>query len=391
MARRLIPLLVPVALLAASCTYESSGTTTTTTVAVEDLPPSTGPADIVIEDQRIEGTAVEIESVTLPSDGWVVVRQDVNGAPGEIIGISEILRQGVIARVPIPFFVPITDDTIVHASIHIDMDRNGVFTYEAPDALIDEIATFANGSVATATANVDLLPPLQPAEVVIEDQQIDGTVVGGVSAVLPAQGFVALMGVDDAGEPGGFLDVTNRLEPGDYEDLEFTPIPALREPSMVWAVVWIDRDEDGNLDPSADAMGVRADGTIAQASALMQVVLVEPSSIDGVDQESEGGSISVGEVVLPSAGFVELLTDDGGPGELIAVSALRVAGTYEDVLFEFDEPLEIGEAGLTLWVRVLIDFDEDGEPSEIDRFGLAEIGGEVAQDSFTVTLPEEEP
>lgn len=124
--------LMALGLVAGACSYESSGITTTTIVDPEDVPPSTGPADLVVEDQRIEGTTMTVESVTMPDDGWVVARIDQGGGPGEIIGISEILRKGVIARVPIPFTLPITENAMIHATVHVDLDRDGAFTYEAP-------------------------------------------------------------------------------------------------------------------------------------------------------------------------------------------------------------------------------------------------------------------
>jgi len=368
-----------------ACSYESSGTTTTTTIDVADLPPSTGPADIVIEDQRIEGTTIEIASVTLPSNGWVVVREDVGGSPGEVIGISDILRQGVIARVPIPFFVPITADTVVHASIHVDLDRDGEFTYEAPDSLIDEIATFANGSIATSIATIELLPPIQPAEALLDEQRTAGVTVTGGSAVLPAPGFVVLMTNAD-GAPGEVLAVSDLLAAGEYDDLEFLPSPALREPGLVFVVIWIDRDENGLFNPQFDAQGVRADGTIAQDSALMQVVPVEPTSITAIDQEGDGTTISISEVVLPAAGFIEVLSSvDGAPGERIAVSGARVGGTFEDVVITLDEPLT---EETVIWVRVIIDFDEDGVASEADLVGLVTVGGAEAQANFTFTIAE---
>ena len=386
MIRRSASLVLLLALVAGACAYESSGTTTTTTIDPLEQPPATGPADIVIEDQRIEGTVVMVESVTLPADGWVVLREDVSGTPGELIGISEILRQGVIANVPIPLFVPITEDTVVHASIHVDMDRDGIFTYEPPDSLVDEIATFANGSVATATALIELLPPLEPAEAIIEDTRSDGTVVEGASAVLPSPGFVALH-ADADGAPGDVITTTGLLPAGAHDELEFTPTPALREPLTVWVVVWIDRDEDGALDVEEDSQGVRPDGTIAQDSATVQVVPIEPSSIAVSDQEGDGTTITIEELVLPSAGFVEILADEGGePGERLDISAARVAGTYEDVVIELDDALE---EETTLWVRVLIDFDEDGEPTDADRIGLVEPDGAAAQEIFTYTIEED--
>ena len=83
MFRRLAPFAALV-LLVAACTYESSGTTTTSVALVEDEPVATGPAGIVAEDQRSEGSSVLIDSLSLPSAGWVVARADNDGSPGEV-------------------------------------------------------------------------------------------------------------------------------------------------------------------------------------------------------------------------------------------------------------------------------------------------------------------
>jgi hypothetical protein len=390
MIRRTALSLVAVALVAASCSYESSGTTTTTFVAPEDIPPSTGPADLVFEDQRIEGTSITIDSVTMPDAGWVVVRVDQGGGPGEIIGISEILRKGVIARVPIPFTIPLTADTTVHATVHVDIDRDGEFTYSAPDALVDEIATFANGNAASVSAAVGLLPPIQPGEATFNEQRTDGTTVVGAAAVIPAPGFIALMS-NVQGEPGEVLDVTELLPAGTVADIEFSPEPALRVSGLVFLVAWVDRDENGLFDPIEDDIAVRADGTLAADSAVISVIPLEPTVITVDDQTGDGSEIVVTSVDFPAAGFVELLFDSGGvPGQRIALSGARVDGLSEDITFELDDPLT-GDAGseLTLWVRVIVDFDEDGTATEADPFGLVGPGGEVATASFTFTFEDD--
>lgn len=174
------------------------------------------------------------------------------------------------------------------------------------------------------------------------------------------------------------------LQAGEYEGIEFTPSPALRVPGIVWVTVWIDRDEDGFFNPEFDAEGVRPDGTIAQESALMQVVPVEPTSVTASDQEGDGESVVVDELVLPAPGFIEILSDiDGAPGERLGVSGARVEGTYEDVAVELDEGL-IDET--VLWIRVIIDFDEDGVPSDGDRIGLIQVGGDEAGVTITYTI-----
>jgi hypothetical protein len=392
MLRRSTLLLTALALVAAGCSYESSGTTTTTVVAPEDLPPSTGPADLVLEDQRVEGTTMAIDSVTMPDAGWVVVRVDQGGGPGEIIGISEILRKGVIARVPIPFFVPLTEATVVHATVHVDIDRDGVFTYEAPDSLVDEIATFANGDAATTSAMIRLLPPIQPGEATLEEQRTDGYSVIGAAAVLPAPGFVALMS-NVQGEPGDILDATDLLPAGTVADIELLPEPPLRISGLVFLVAWVDRDEDGLLDPANDDIAVRADGTLAADSAVVTVIALEPTVITVEDQSGDGTLVRIPSVELPAPGFIELLADaDGVPGERIAITGLRVEGLSDEITFELEDDAALeGEAEeeITLWVRVVIDFDEDAAATDLDPFGLVARGGEVAAASFVYTFEEE--
>ena len=387
MIRRFTISVLGLALIAVACAYESSGTTTTTVVDPEDVPPATGLGDLVLEDQRVEGTFLTVASVTMPDHGWIVVRTDESGGPGEIIGISEILRKGVIARVPVPFFLPITEDTTVHATIHIDLDRDGVFTYEAPDSLIDEIATFANGEAATAVGTIELLPPLQPGEATLDEQRTDGTSVLAAAAVLPSPGFVALMS-NVQGEPGEVLAITELLQVGTVAGIEFDPDPPLRVSGLVFLVVWVDRDEDGLFDPEEDDIAVRVDGTLAAVSAIVMVVPLEPTSISAVDQEGDGTIVTVAELILPGPGFIELLIDAGGaPGERLAITGSRVAGTYADVTIDLEDALT---EETVLWVRTIIDFDEDGTATPDDPLGLIEAAGVVAQTSFTYTIPEEE-
>jgi len=340
-----------------------------------------------LEDQRVEGSSLTIASVTMPDDGWVVVRLDQGGGPGEIIGISDLLRKGVIARVPIPFFLPITGDTVVHATIHVDLDRDGVYTYEAPDSLTDEIATFANGEAATALSTIELLPPLQPGEATLEEQRTDGTSVLAAAAVLPAPGFVALMS-NVQGEPGEVLAITELLPAGTVADILFTPAAPLRVSGLVFLVAWVDRDEDGLFDPAEDDIAVRVDGTLASASAIVTVVPLEPTSISAVDQEGDGTFVSVAELTLPAPGFIELLTDVGGaPGERLELTGSRVAGSYEDITIELEEVLAEDSV---LWVRVIIDFNENGEADPEDPLGLIQLGGSEATASFTYTVPVDE-
>ncbi|MEX0826839.1 MAG: hypothetical protein WD184_08845 [Acidimicrobiia bacterium] len=381
----------PTLLLAAAlvvvpaCAYESSGTTTTVTAAPEDTPPPSAPAEIVALDQQIEGSSVLVESVSLPSPGFVVVRRDAGGSPGEVIGISELISTGVISRVPVPFFLPIVEETTVHLTVHIDMDRDERFTYEPPDSFVDEIATTAAGDPATTTALLTLLAPLSPADVFVDPQTNNGTTLDVASASLPSPGWVAVH-QSEGGEPGVVLAISDLLPAGITTGLVFDLDPALASTQSVFVAVWIDRDQDGIFDPEdgLDEIGVRDTGALALENPVITVLSRSPGDLFVLDQESDGTSITLDSVQFPAPGFVEILSDDdGAPGTRLTVSDLIQAGVFPDLEVEFEEALT---ESAVLWVRLWIDFDQDGTLSDEDLTVLDEPDGDRIQDSFEVTI-----
>ena len=373
---RLVVLFAALAVAGAACAYESSGTTTTAVTVPGDDPVETSPADIVFEDQRTEGSSVVAESVTMPDDGWVVIRADEAGSPGQVLGISPPLRKGVIGNVTIPFALPLEEPQVVHATVHIDVDRDGAFTYEPPDSFIDEIAAFATGEPATVSARIQILPPLQGGDVVIEAQRIDGEAVEVAFAVLPSPGFIALQ-LNQQGAPGDIIAVSDLLQPGPVEGFVLVPDTPMRVTQRVWAVLYVDRDQDGVFDPvdGLDEIAVRDDGELATSRAVVTVVVDNPVEIDASAQEGDGTVVVVDGVSLPAGGFIEILADaDGEPGEVLGTSGLLQAGAQTVLEIELDEPLT---EDTTLWIRIRIDFEEDGDIDPDDPIGKDEDGDEV--------------
>ncbi|MBP1632490.1 MAG: uncharacterized protein H6Q11_778, partial [Acidobacteria bacterium] len=314
----LIPGLVAAGMLASGCAYESAGTTTTTVVDPAQVPPATGPAALVFEDQLIDGSAVAVGSVTLPSAGFVVLQADTSGAPGQVVGVSDVIGRGTIADLVVPLFLPLDAGAVLHATLHVDMDRDGRFLYEPPDAFVDLPATSGDGAVATASAEVGLLAPLAPAAVTLADQRIDGEAVVVAEVTLPAPGFVALQ-ADAEGVPGAIVGLSGLLPEGTTRAL----VVPLNEPAAgaqtMFAVAYIDRDGDGVAGiteaDSLDEVAQAFDGGPARASAAITVVLVAPADLDVEDQEGDGTAVVVASVTLPSPGFVEVRADTGGsPG-----------------------------------------------------------------------------
>jgi hypothetical protein len=383
MARRLFLLMAALSAVV-GCSYESSGTTTTTVADVATAPPATSPAAIVVLDQWIEGSSLVVDSVSMPAAGFAVVREDDGGSPGPVLGVSELLPVGLVGNVTVPFSAPITETTTVHVAVQVDMNRDGLFTYEPPD-FVDTIATSDSGEPASTTAVLSILAPLSPADVTIEEQRTDGTTLTVSSVTLPAPGFVAIQ-QNEAEQPGTVVAISGLLAAGTTSDLALTLDPPLRTTQLVYAVVYVDRNENGLFDPGdrADEIGVRGDGSPATASPVVTVVVRYPASVTASDQEITGEAVVLDGVELPSAGFVEILADDGGlPGTRLAVSALLQAGQAADVAVMLD-PALTGDA--TLWARLWIDYDGDGVLSDGDVPALTDLEGDPVEESFLVTI-----
>lgn len=163
-----LSLIAVVALLVAACGGEDTatqttedGTTTTaaptTTVAAtttEADGPPTGPADITFESQTSDGTSITVSSVTLPTDGYVVVHADADGNPGAVIGYSDLLPEGTSTDVTVTFGEPLTESQTVFPMAHIDANGNGEYEFFPPDDTTDVPATFEDGSVAVVGGEV---------------------------------------------------------------------------------------------------------------------------------------------------------------------------------------------------------------------------------------------
>ena len=386
--RRFLPFITALALAAGGCAYESSGTTTTAVVDPADVPPATGPGALVFEDQRVEGSAVIVGSVTLPSAGFVVLQSDASGTPGEVLGVSELIGPGTVIGVAVPLFFPLEAAAVIHATLHIDMDGDGQFLYEPPDDFIDLPATRAGGEPATAGATVELLPPLGPAAITLVDQRSDGAAVVVAEVTLPAAGFVAIH-ADEDGVPGVILGMSGLLAGGTSTGVTVTLDRPLESSQAVFAVAYVDRDGDGvaglTAADSLDDVAQASDGSPARATAVVTVVQISPTVLEVEDQEGDGTVVTVASVTLPSAGFLELRVDlDGSPGRVLLVSDLLPVGTTTDVEFEFATALD---ADATFWVRVRIDFDGNGELDDPDPIALTDEG-KRAQASFEFTFVE---
>jgi hypothetical protein len=80
------------------------------------------------------GTLVVDEVVLTDSPGFVVIYDDGDGAPGRQLGVSSVLPAGRSTNVPVELDVPLEEDAVVHAMVHLDDDADGTFGFPESDA-----------------------------------------------------------------------------------------------------------------------------------------------------------------------------------------------------------------------------------------------------------------
>jgi hypothetical protein len=123
-----------------------------------------------------------------------------------------------------------------------------------------------------------------------------------------------------------------------------------------------------------------------QPTAAAPVTKGDRSSfyIAAADQESDGSTLMVDEVVLTGAnGFVAIHADAGGaPGPVIGHSTLLQAGTSMDVEITLDNPLE---TSVNVFPMLHVD-DGNGTYEFPGPDGPAQAAGEVVVVSISVTL-----
>jgi|FLYL01.1.fsa_nt_gi predicted lipoprotein with Yx(FWY)xxD motif len=192
------PLITVLAVLAVACggTARTTTTTVSTSTTTTEAPagPPTGPASVVFSDQESDGTTVLVSEVELPAAGFVVIHADADGAPGPVIGHSDLLPAGASRDVEVTLDRPLSDTAVVWPMAHIDTNQNGVYEFDPPTVAVDGPATTADGQVAVVSGTVTVVTSAGPA-LTVADSPLGRILVDD-------QGFTVYLFLPDSqGEP----------------------------------------------------------------------------------------------------------------------------------------------------------------------------------------------
>jgi hypothetical protein len=87
---------------------------------------------VTVEEQEVENGTVTVQQVVIDQQGWVVIHAQENGAPGPVIGYSQV-TQGEHTDVTVEIDERQATDTL-HAMLHIDAGEPGVFEFPGADS-----------------------------------------------------------------------------------------------------------------------------------------------------------------------------------------------------------------------------------------------------------------
>jgi hypothetical protein len=152
--RYLIAVLTVLAMVVAACDGTSDDTTTTaageptTTAGAETEGPASAPSALAADVQESDGTTIVIASVSLPSPGFIAIHGDADGAPGPVVGHSELLPAGESADVTVTLDEPLSESGTLWPMVHIDINENGEYEFFPPDETIDTPGMDDAGEVA---------------------------------------------------------------------------------------------------------------------------------------------------------------------------------------------------------------------------------------------------
>ena len=84
-------------------------------------------------DQTSNGKAIKVPEAYLKEKGYIAIHSDQGGAPGPVIGVSDLLPAGEAKNVRIKLTKPLTASAAVWPMIHIEDNGNTTYDFPAGD------------------------------------------------------------------------------------------------------------------------------------------------------------------------------------------------------------------------------------------------------------------
>jgi uncharacterized surface protein with fasciclin (FAS1) repeats len=372
------------------------------------------PAVFVIDQDVVDNT-VTVTRVTTNAPGWIVIHADDNGAPGPILGHSPV-PSGITADVVVTIDPAGLTDTL-WAMVHVDEGVADEYEFPGADVPLEidgaiVMDSFAVGEVAQSIAGVAAeTPDLSTLVQAVEAAGLTGTLQtdGPFTLFAPTNDAFAAL-------PEGALDELL----ADPEQLAQVLLYHV-VPGTVMAADISDGMEAETAQGDIVTFGM-ADGVVRVNDAaviapdlsayngvihIIDGVLLPPApeeapaeeaaaeeaaaeeaptpTVTVSDQESDGATVTVANVVAAQDGWMVIhLDDSGAPGPVLGQTAVT-AGENADVVVTLDEPLS-GETAL--WAMLHVDEGDAGVYEFPGPDGPVLVDDQIVMAPFTISVAE---
>jgi len=255
-----------------------------------------------------ENGRLTINDVVIPAAGWLVIYQDIDGEPGDMLGYEQ-LKLGENSQVTI-IIAPRNATPTLIARLHEDAGTAGIFEYPGPDAPL-----YDGTDIVAELFQVDIQLPIPSIDVADQIIASDGLVhIKEVFALEPGWLLIHNHENDEIGPAIGQIPV----KAGQNNDLAF-PVRWQVASAELLAVMYEDKEQPGGFDKDVDLPVLDGGSPVV---AEFSVTL--PPDIFVYDQAIHDGKISIDRATSDGPGWIAAYYDEEGqPGLIIGFAYLE--------------------------------------------------------------------
>src|SRR3954451_17512176 len=145
--RGLAAALVGLSLVAAACSSDKG-----VKLGAKHTMGSTASFELIAADQTSSGKTLKVPEADLKdTKGYVAIHADANGAPGPVLGVSDLLPAGQNKNIRIKFNKQLTTSQDVWPMVHVEDNNDGKYDFPPND-----VPAKFNGQVVVIKVHLDI-------------------------------------------------------------------------------------------------------------------------------------------------------------------------------------------------------------------------------------------
>ncbi len=370
----------------------------------------TGANAIVVHAQDVNAGQVMVDSVTAAKDGWLLIRKDKKGAPGDVIGFAPV-RQGTSTNVRVdiqPNDIFGNDNITPTLWATLVADSSALAPFASPGPSITQytsvaVVAFASSIARGLTASgMGSSGATNKYKIAVRAQDVNGGQVI-IDSVTAAQGSWLLIRKDRKGAPDdmiGFASVPPGTTRNARVDLQLTDYYGEDNITpTLWATLVADptaliplASPDAWITQEASAAVVAFSSSVAGAAAPSQAIATvsasSPSSaasanrITARTQDTSSGRVIVDSVTAAQDGWLLIRKNaNGRPGEVLGFAPVH-KGLNTTLAVDIRTTNARGDSLATpvLWATLVAD------PTALNPFALPTLTVQLAGSLATVAF-----